>query len=683
MVRDRRSLETQRYVIRLHQWRLGYMTWRTTLGGPSLWVRLCPSDCNMGVDFTLLTQPGKDDEDAEPLSTARTGHSLLRNSVVPLKASGVVGHTLRPDSNVPAVHSFSGVPNWNSVTVLTARLSDSNAWNHRALRAYWAKTGLTMFLVPSTDAVGPVRSTTLPARPPPRLLEIVVGMPAISTRTGGMTYGHVVWVELDVREPGPAKPGGIYQLQYAPKSVTFKRWDGTEEPFEVQPACTRVTSGYGSHRSAVERTQLALTPVYAVPAHKGSGLTFPGGVIKLGRNAVGDMLFHNYVCSILPVALVTTDGVHPENCKLNATGSAPQQSAAAVPFTVRRGPATKMHVHGANQVGPTALYYNTPCANWSVDMSSYTTEEGSRRFVPLIFGRIKHQPRTVNGGCTFILHCGTTQLAAAREAFDGQLQLLADLVGEGDDIDWGEPAANYVYVEPWTDADRSTGSGGLNITVLCGGAMCTVYTPTDEPDEFEIHHPLREADYPWKAGDWIVASVTLHRRVTNVPPHRSYELIARHLRVLPSEIFDADCQSSIITPSPLAPTTTQLRQSSASVARTPPLAGTSRGQTSRSIQHETPTTDADPATPAAGMSTRPNTRSRAKELKRKRSADSPLESLPGLKTPEKRQREAPNASISGDGADNQADGGVTPTPGRIRPVRQTARMSRGGGTHRD
>ncbi|KAJ7507783.1 hypothetical protein B0H11DRAFT_1902812 [Mycena galericulata] len=183
--------------------------------------------------------------------------------------------------------------------------------------------------------------------------------------------------------------------------------------------------------------------------------------------------------------------------------------------------------------------FRSPRRNWVFDSSAYTTEDGTQAFTCLVFGHVKNAPSSIGSHCTFVLDCGATDTQAACDAFEAQIELLTELVGEDDKIDLLGSAS--IRVVPWTDADRTTQSGGLNITMHtthAGGTRCVVYTPTDEVDVFDIDQPQRALDYPFKAGDWVVASVTLHRRESEVQKVRSYELLARHIRVFPAGMLD-------------------------------------------------------------------------------------------------------------------------------------------------
>ncbi|KAJ7446254.1 hypothetical protein B0H11DRAFT_1930260 [Mycena galericulata] len=285
---------------------------------------------------------------------------------------------------------------------------------------------------------------------------------------------------------------------------------------------------------------------------------------------------------------------------------------------------------------PVALYrsehgsdFRSPQHNWIFDLSAYTIEDGTRPFTCVLFGRVKNAPALVDGHCTLVLDCGCTQIAAACEAFEAQIKVLTGLVAKDNVLH--RLGSTNMRVVPWTDADPSTQGGGETITVHTahtGGTHCVVYTPTDDMDEFEVDQPQRATDYPFKAGDWIVASATLHRRESGVERHRSYEILARHVRVFPSDMFDLEAHR------------TAVRAATPAVVAAP-----------RAAQRDATTPGAPPSSPptmpfrrgkSPASTSGPRTRSRTKELKRTRGPDEPNEALEDLKTPGKRRRREPS-----------------------------------------
>ncbi|KAJ7445753.1 hypothetical protein B0H11DRAFT_1930437 [Mycena galericulata] len=337
--------------------------------------------------------------------------------------------------------------------------------------------------------------------------------------------------------------------------------------------------------------------------------------------------------------------------------------------------------------------FRSPRRNWVFDSSAYTTEDGTQAFTCLVFGHVKNVPSSIGGHCTFVLDCGATDMQAACDAFEAQIELLTDLVGEDDKIDLLGSAS--IRVVPWTDADRTTQSGGLNITMHtthAGGTRCVVYTPTDEVDVFDMDQPQRAVDYPFKAGDWVVASVTLHRRESEVQKVRSYELLARHIRVFPAGMLNTE-PVPLLTGSggptlnrpPTTPTASIIPTTAAVSATpvTPPRpSSTPRSSDSPSPAPPAPATPPRPtrilrgyATPAPtppSTSSAPNTRSRTSQAKRARPTDASTENLLELKTPRKRPRREPSLPTPITSPDGESS---TAVPVRIRPPRQTARMS--------
>ncbi|KAJ7451868.1 hypothetical protein B0H11DRAFT_1917802 [Mycena galericulata] len=232
---------------------------------------------------------------------------------------------------------------------------------------------------------------------------------------------------------------------------------------------------------------------------------------------------------------------------------------------------------------------------WRYDITAFRTctadEDDEVPFIAILFGRVKTAAVFQDGHSTFLLDGGPPDATAAREAFDKQLLTLAAPVGEGDDLDWdsGEVDLNLspsfslllmsqnIHVVTWSDTPRETRSGGTSITVHLAHAglmHCVQYTPTppefrldpDDDEDLEVSTPRRASDYTFAVGDWVVAVVTLHQRESYVDDCRvihgvvpsshlltmvqDYEILARHLRVLPSGEFDLNTGSAEAVSSP-------------------------------------------------------------------------------------------------------------------------------------
>ncbi|KAJ7475400.1 hypothetical protein B0H11DRAFT_1638582, partial [Mycena galericulata] len=136
------------------------------------------------------------------LERVRTGHCIpgdldfLRNLVL-------------AEHNAP---DFTSNP-WATATLVTARNSVAMAWNTCALRAYCTASGSALFILPAYDVAGAHYSPLTNAeriairQAPTRLtgllgtLEIAVGMRLIATHGGCSSFGHIVSITLDAREP--------------------------------------------------------------------------------------------------------------------------------------------------------------------------------------------------------------------------------------------------------------------------------------------------------------------------------------------------------------------------------------------------------------------------------------------------------------------------------------------------
>ncbi|KAJ7492994.1 hypothetical protein B0H11DRAFT_2228322 [Mycena galericulata] len=172
--------------------------------------------------------------------------------------------------------------------------------------------------------------------------------------------------------------------------------------------------------------------------------------------------------------------------------------------------------------------------------SVFATPDVNAPFAAMLFGR-----EYKYGHCTFAIDGGPVDTTISHEIFGMQLSTLAAPVAQGDDDDFD--AGIYMRVETWSDTDRSTRTGGTSIIIHLAdaeGQRCRVYTPVesaflsgDGDFELDFDVPMHTAQYKFGVGDWIVALVTLHCRKSYVNGTRDYEILARHLRVLPAASF--------------------------------------------------------------------------------------------------------------------------------------------------
>ncbi|KAJ7141429.1 hypothetical protein C8R44DRAFT_727025 [Mycena epipterygia] len=174
------------------------------------------------------------------------------------------------------------------------------------------------------------------------------------------------------------------------------------------------------------------------------------------------------------------------------------------------------------------------------DETIYTLEDGTTPWYSVVFGRVRAPASYEGGHSTVVIDNGGSAHQGLNAVFEAQLSTLAAPVGHDDDVDCDNSA--NIRVLPCTDADRTSRSGGSFIELHlshAGGTHCTFYTPVPGTlgDELEIHAQVKTVDVPLRAGDWVLALVSLHRRHSDVNEVRSYELLARHIRVL---LFDMD-----------------------------------------------------------------------------------------------------------------------------------------------
>ncbi|KAJ7432791.1 hypothetical protein B0H11DRAFT_2260138 [Mycena galericulata] len=296
-------------------------------------------------------------------------------------------------------------------------------------------------------------------------------------------------------------------------------------------------------------------------------------------------------------------------------------------------------------------FLNPRVPNWSFDQTIYRTADGEAPFTTFLFGRVKTAARFENAQCVFTLDGGPPDATSAREVFGAQLNALSVPVGQDDDRNLSD-RVKINHVRTWSDTDRVTRSGGTSITVHLArarGFRCTVYSPVvpeyrfhSDVAELDVEIPQRCSEYIFEVGDWVLCSATLHRRESYIEGCRDYEILARHLRVLPSDAFAL--QNAFLPSPPLLPPPPHALLSGGSRASTRDLSSSAR--------------------------VRPHTRSQAR--KRELPPASEAEESAAVNTPPKKKRQAQPPRDVGPTIP------PTPPPTPSRPRRLTARMSTGG-----
>ncbi|KAJ7494791.1 hypothetical protein B0H11DRAFT_2227561 [Mycena galericulata] len=270
------------------------------------------------------------------------------------------------------------------------------------------------------------------------------------------------------------------------------------------------------------------------------------------------------------------------------------------------------------------------------DSTAFRTQD-EVPFIGLLFGRVIKAPEFSWGHSTFVIDAGPPEATEAQALFTGQMSTLAAPVDYAEELDWDKGAKTFVM--HWNQPDIQSPKTGPCITVHLahiGGAHCVQYAPGDpefrihgEDDELEVTTPLRASDYAFGVGDWILTTVSLHQRTSNVDDCRDYELLARHLRVLPATAFDTreDVPSALDTISSVPPRTS------------PPPPETSRRLRSHTLKREhSPTSDNEEA---------PQVRTPSKRPRREVTTSPPVTPVPVADSPPKRRRQTARISTGG------------------------------------
>ncbi|KAJ7451491.1 hypothetical protein B0H11DRAFT_2246352 [Mycena galericulata] len=272
-------------------------------------------------------------------------------------------------------------------------------------------------------------------------------------------------------------------------------------------------------------------------------------------------------------------------------------------------------------------------------------EDDEVPFIGMLFGRVAEAPLYHHAHSTFVVDAGPPEATEAHAVFAGQMSTLEAPVAQGYDLDWENNAK--IVVSHWNNTDRLTQLRRPCITVHLAhvlGAHCTQYAPrlSDLGDEgLETTTPSWASDYTFGVGDWILATVTLHRRVSYCDDERDYEILARHLRVLPGNVFDIRHEA------PNAPQTIVAPEIS---PPTPETRGGLRSQT-RKREHSI-LSDKEEELQVGTPS---------KRTRRKVDASTPVPSVPEPESPPKCRRQTARISTGGRPAKSQLSTAPTKT----------------------
>ncbi|KAJ7432789.1 hypothetical protein B0H11DRAFT_1940121 [Mycena galericulata] len=186
----------------------------------------------------------------------------------------------------------------------------------------------------------------------------------------------------------------------------------------------------------------------------------------------------------------------------------------------------------------------------SFDPTAFRTnpkdEDDEVPFIALLFGRVTEAPLFQHGHSTFVVDAGPPEAAEAHAFFAGQLTTLAAPVTQGEEIDCENDA--YSPVPPEFQSD--TVDEELEVTDTIASVRLYVHGRRLDTDHREppspsvIHRRLQ--------GIYILLFLSLPR--DSIDP-KDYELLARHLRVLPGKTFNIrhEAPSATHTASMVAP----------------------------------------------------------------------------------------------------------------------------------
>ncbi|KAJ7692071.1 hypothetical protein B0H17DRAFT_1133337 [Mycena rosella] len=201
------------------------------------------------------------------------------------------------------------------------------------------------------------------------------------------------------------------------------------------------------------------------------------------------------------------------------------------------------------RTGPIALHKSTYGQNffaaqygsYAPDEMCFTLDDLRTPFQAMIFGRvIRPAMAAKNRRTLFALSfwCSPPQWGWTMiETRKAQMWVYASSF-----LAYTEDTQYNKRVDVCTNVDRTTRTGGSFIDIHlshAGGLYCTTYTPDDESGDLEVEHPRSSEHYSFARGDWVLALVTYHTcGLGPFSPDRSYELLARHIRVLPNRMFN-------------------------------------------------------------------------------------------------------------------------------------------------
>ncbi|KAJ7158203.1 hypothetical protein C8R43DRAFT_1124824 [Mycena crocata] len=176
---------------------------------------------------------------------------------------------------------------------------------------------------------------------------------------------------------------------------------------------------------------------------------------------------------------------------------------------------------------------------WSTDGSCYVDECGEF-FHFYVFGQAKTGVEFVDAHRRFKVQIPPDVDAAVADAFNIQMYNLGEAVREDDDLDCDKSLD--MDVRPCTDVGRKDFTGGtwIELHVDHVGFKRATFFYADTKGDLIPTVPLSCSDWPLKAGDWILAEATLHKRESLTFEYRQYELLARNVRVLTLDTIPDD-----------------------------------------------------------------------------------------------------------------------------------------------
>ncbi|KAJ7280697.1 hypothetical protein C8J57DRAFT_1219999 [Mycena rebaudengoi] len=180
--------------------------------------------------------------------------------------------------------------------------------------------------------------------------------------------------------------------------------------------------------------------------------------------------------------------------------------------------------------------FHTPVVYRS-DCTALTNDEESV-FYTTLFGKAAGPVRSLDGHRTFRMEWGNEGGDALAKLFYARFSPFGAVVLDDNNNDEIVGTLQNIAVTMCADINRATGTGGsyleLHVSHV-GTTRCSVHTG---PTPTKVCIPTLLEDHPVRAGDWVVAIASLHKRCTEIhqdrmlTPRQDYEFLIKEMRTL-------------------------------------------------------------------------------------------------------------------------------------------------------